>query len=245
MNNPSTEFQTVNDDSVKAEADRIQTVYRKRSLSHHYSWFDPSYAFMIQQRNQVLLKLLDQHAVSKHFNDFNLLDIGCGTGAWLRTFIEWGLRPENAFGIELLQERVDVAKCLCPTQVNIQQGNARNLPFADQTFDMVLQATVFTSILDENIQLEIAKEMLRIMKPGGVILWYDFFRNNPRNPNVRGVTKNRIHSLFPHQQISLTRTTLAPPITRFVVPKTWLGGVFLETMPFLRTHYLGIIRNIT
>ena len=41
---------------------------------------------MIQQRNQVLLKLLDQHAVSKHFNDFNLLDIGCGTGAWLRTF---------------------------------------------------------------------------------------------------------------------------------------------------------------
>ena len=32
MNNPSTEFQTVNDDSVKAEADRIQTVYRKQFL---------------------------------------------------------------------------------------------------------------------------------------------------------------------------------------------------------------------
>ena len=200
---------------------------------------------MIQRRNQHLLKLLARHAVSKHLNHLNFLDIGCGTGAWLRTFIEWGLRPEHAFGIELLKERVEIATNLSPGQTNIRQGNARNLPFLDKTFDMVLQATVFTSILDENIQSEIANEMLRVLKPGGIILWYDFFRNNPKNPDVRGVTKARIHSLFPNQQISLTRTTLAPPITRFVVPKTWLGGVLLETIPFLRTHYLGIIRNTT
>ena len=34
---------------------------------------------------------------------------------------------------------------------------------------------------------KVAAEMLRVVKPQGLILWYDFRYNNPRNSNVRGI----------------------------------------------------------
>jgi len=31
----------------------------------------------------------------------------------------------------------------------------------------------------------IATEMLRVLKPDGIILWYDYHMNNPKNPGVK------------------------------------------------------------
>jgi hypothetical protein len=50
-----------------------------------------------------------------------------------------------------------------------------------------MQFTVFTSILDKDMKRNIAAEMLRVLKPKGVIIWYDYFVNNPKNSDVRGV----------------------------------------------------------
>jgi hypothetical protein len=61
-------------------------------------------------------------------------------------------------------------------------------PYADSSFDLVLQSTVFTSILSSDIRKRVALEMIRVTRRGGAILWYDYFRNNPRNPDVRSVT---------------------------------------------------------
>lgn len=58
--------------------------------------------------------------------------------------------------------------------------------------------------------------MLRALKPDGIILWYDYHMNNPKNPDVKGVKKKEIYELFPHCQIDLKRITLAPPVTRLI-----------------------------
>jgi ubiquinone/menaquinone biosynthesis C-methylase UbiE len=89
----------------------------------------------------------------------------------------------------------------------------------------------------------IAKEMLRVLKPLGIILWYDFHMNNPRNPDVRGVKKKEIYELFPDCDIRLKRVTLAPPLARAIAPYSWLACYILEKIPLLRTHYLGVIRK--
>lgn len=172
-----------------------------------------------------------------------ILEVGCGSGDLLRDFIKWGARPENITGIELLPERVADAAHLCPKSMQICQGNAAALELPDETFDLVLQSTVFTSILDTDVKRQIASEMCRVLKPDGLILWYDYHMNNPRNPDVKGVKRREIHALFPKCEIRLQRITLAPPLSRLLAPYSWLLCYFLSKVPWLCTHYIGVIRK--
>ena len=172
-----------------------------------------------------------------------ILEVGCGTGEWLRDFIKWGARPENITGIDLLADRVSKARRLCPPAVRIECASAAELPFSNGTFDLVLQSTVFTSILDPDLKRRVAAEMMRVVKPDGFILWYDYHVNNPWNPDVRGVKRREINRLFPDCRIELERITLLPPLARFLAPYSYLGCYLLEKFPPLCTHYLGVIRK--
>jgi len=52
-----------------------------------------------------------------------MLDIGCGSGRWIREFIKLGATPENLAGIDLLDWRVDDARRTCPARVRLKCGN--------------------------------------------------------------------------------------------------------------------------
>lgn len=108
----------------------------------------------------------------------------------MRDFIQWGARPENLYGIDLLEDRIKKAKEINPN-INFICGNAKNLDFPDKNFDIVLQSTCFTSILDQEMKKSIAREVLRVLKDEGIILWYDFRYNNPKNPDVKGIEKKK------------------------------------------------------
>lgn len=225
-----------------AEEARIRSAYARRQEHARYSWFSPGHLFIAQERERRCLALLKRHGFAdlptKH-----ILEVGCGTGGWLREFIKWGARPEHITGIDLLADRVAEAQHLCPAAVQIHCGSATQLPFPDATFDLVLQSTVFTSVLDPSVKHQIASEMLRVLKGDGLIVWYDFHVNNPRNPDVRGVKKEEIRRLFPACQIHLSRITLAPPLVRLLAPYSWLACYCLSKIPWLCTHYLGVIRK--
>jgi SAM-dependent methyltransferase len=230
-------------DSAPAEEARIRAVYAKRGVEDpRYSWFNPAYQFMAQQRERQLLKLLRQYELAD-LKSKAILEVGCGTGQWLRDFIKWGAVPENIAGIDLLLDRALRARELCPSGVNIQCASAAQLPFCSEKFDIVLQATVFTSILDNELKYQIAAEMLRVVKADGLILWYDYYANNPWNKDVRGVKSREIYELFPDCRIKLERITLLPPLARKLAPYSDLSCYLLEKVPLLCTHYLGVIRK--
>lgn len=228
-------------ESLVAEEKRIQEAYARRHSTSLYSRFNTAYLFMVQEREERYLALLSRYGCTALENK-NILEIGCGTGDLLRDLIKWGARPENLFGVELIGERVSEAIHLCPKDVKILQGNAAKLRFADKMFDMVLQSTVFTSVLDSNMKRQMAAEMRRVLKRDGLIVWYDYHMNNPRNPDVKGVRLREIKALFPACEIRLERITLAPPIARRVAPYSWLACYFLSKIPWLCSHYIGIIR---
>ena len=121
-------------------------------------------------------------------------------------------------------------------------ADGARLPVGDKTFDVVMQVTMFTSILDPALRRQVAAEMQRVLAPGGCILWYDFFLDNPRNADVRGVGRKELRSLFPGSHLSLRRVTLAPPLGRAVAPRSVLLARALEAVPLLRSHYAGVIR---
>jgi SAM-dependent methyltransferase len=228
--------------SIELEEARIRAAYAKRQRDFRYSWFNPGHLLMVQERERRLLALLKRHSFTA-LNIKKILEIGCGTGYWLREFIQWGARPENVTGIDLLPDRVAEARQLSPEAVNVDCGSAVNLDFPNAMFDLVLQATAFSSILDSGMKQQIASEMLRVLRHDGLILWYDYYIDNPWNSDVRGIKKPEIYRLFPGCQIKLERLTLAPPLSRSLAPYSWLLCCFLERIPLLCTHYLGVIHK--
>ena len=66
-----------------------------------------------------------------------------------------------------------------------------------QIREVVLQSTVFASIVYPDLKRRVAAEMMRVVKPDGFMLWYDYHVNNPWNPEVRGVKTTRDSTVIP------------------------------------------------
>ena len=83
--------------------------------------------------------------------------------------------------------------------------------------------------------------MLKLVKPNGIILWYDFVYDNPNNKDVKGVSKQEIRQLFAKaSKITIKKVTLAPPIGRRVGN---LYGILNGLFPFLRSHVVAVIEK--
>lgn len=226
------------------EVKRIQDEFRRREREmpkDFYSLEHPGNLFHHLQRMRRILEVLRK----MHFfplKNKKILEVGCGTGDWLADFESWGADQDQLSGIDLDQIRIEKAKFRMP-RADIKTGDASELPWPDGIFDIILQPTVFTTILEPVMKQRIAKEMLRVLKPDGLILWYDFFWNNPNNVNVRKVGKNEIRNLFPDCHIEFQTITLAPPIARRLANYSWLMCYMLEQIRFLNTHYLAVIKH--
>lgn len=230
--------------TTDAEIRRIQAEYRRRAREipkDFYAAWKPANLFLYSQRTRGVLRALQSCGLFP-LADKAILEVGCGCGGWLLDLLSWGADPTRLAGIDLDQARLESAKARLG-RADLRYGDASELPWPEASFDLCLQSTVFTSILDERVKSAVAREMLRVLKPSGVILWYDFRYNNPRNPHVRGIEAAEIRRLFPGCDIWLQKVTLAPPIARRLVPVSWILCLLLEKIPVLRTHYLGVIRK--
>ncbi len=229
---------------IRVEAERIRNEFARRDREvpgDLYALSNRSAFFAHQQRLKDLLKVFRADGIfpleSKH-----ILDVGCGSGSWLHDLEPWGATRACLHGIDLGDQRVAAAQVLLPG-ADIRQGDATALPWPDEHFDVVHQSTVFTSVLDALVKEQIAREMMRVLKPGGAIVWFDFAWNNPWNASVRGIGRKEVARLFPGFTAKLRRVTLAPPLMRRIVPVTWFGASLLEATTLLNSHLLGTLRR--
>ncbi|MGH7232099.1 MAG: class I SAM-dependent methyltransferase, partial [Nitrospiraceae bacterium] len=144
---------------VANEERRIKLAYDSQQPRNYYSWFTPGNVFVVQERERRLLRLLKARGVHS-LEDKRILDFGCGSGHWVREFVRWGAQPENITGIDLILPRIKIATDLCPRGVTLQCMNGAMLDFHGESFDLVLQSLVFTSVLDESMKYRMAQEML-------------------------------------------------------------------------------------
>lgn len=228
----------------QADLDRLQREYadrhRRLAGSDIYSPFNKANLFALQQRQREVLTLLRRHGVSS-LADRAILEVGCGAGGVLAQFLSDGANPNCLYGLDILPDRLAEAKARLAGAVFLN-ANGTNIPFRSGVFDLVLQFTAFSSVLDPVVRQGMAREMLRVLKPGGLILWYDFWLN-PTNHQTHGIRPPEIRQLFPGCGYDFRRITLAPPVARRLVPVSWLLCAFLEKLRIFNTHYLLAIQK--
>ena len=226
------------------DKDRLRHEYQERERhfegTQKYGPQDVAYQFTMQQREAALTRLFKRQGIGS-LAGLMLLDVGCGNGGILPQFLARGATPGRLHGTDLLPSRLKRAHERFP-ELLLTCSDGQQLPYATGTFDIVTQFTVFSSILDSGIRESMANEMLRVVKPDGLIIWYDFWLN-PSNKQTQGIRPGEIRKLFRGARCDFSRITLAPPIVRLIAPRSrWLCAA-LERVRLLNSHYLAAIRH--
>jgi len=232
---------------------RLRNEYERRkqrfAQSDLYSLFNVANLFIIQGRQRQVLAALKKNGFTD-LSNLRILEMGCGGGGVLTEYLGFGASPENLIGVDLLFDRLHHARHILPGS-GFANADGQSLPYPSGTFDLVLQYTAISSILDPQIRRNICAELLRVLrspdpasgKLGGLLLWYDFWLN-PANPQTRGVRPQEIRDLFPGCNFEFHRLTLVPPLARRLVPLSWGLALFLERLKIFNSHYLAAIRPL-
>jgi ubiquinone/menaquinone biosynthesis C-methylase UbiE len=230
---------------IELELARIEDEYGRRAYGNiyaeRYSYFNEAALLHAQSLERNVLALLKRHEFT-NLAEKKILDVGCGHGAHLRRFLDYGALPANLSGIDLMAQRIEHAHRLHPA-IEWSVGSAHQLPYPDAAFDLVMSSVMFSSILSKPLRQKIADEMWRVRKPGGLILFHDFMFSNPQNLAVQGINNAQILRLFrrPGARFDFRRIILAPPISRIVAPRAYWIAHALEQLKILNTHTIGII----
>jgi ubiquinone/menaquinone biosynthesis C-methylase UbiE len=148
------------------ELNRIHLEYedRKRRLSGSdiYSAFNQSYLFMLQGRQRAVLSALKRNGFLG-LPKLKILEMGCGGGGVLAEYLAFGVPSSNLYGVDLLPDRLTYANNWLPG-CSFSNADGQYLPFAPQSFDLVMQYTAISSILDADIRRNICEDMMRVVK---------------------------------------------------------------------------------
>lgn len=125
--------------------------------------------------------LLDEVAVAP---DARVLDLGCGRGAVLLAVAGRLGAEGHAEGIDLWRSidqsgnSMEVAMANAEAEgvagtVELHTGDLRNLPFEDNSFDLVVSSLAIHNIKSKTERDDAAIEALRVVRPGGQVVMVD------------------------------------------------------------------------
>ena len=134
-----------------------------------------------------------------------VLDLGCGDGT---TAIPLALLGAEVVGIDIARYLVEAGTKRAAeaglTRLKFQEGDACNLQgVGDHSFDLTL--SMFGAMFAPK-PVEVAKEMVRVTKPGGRIVMGNWIPNDPT---------------FVSQLLKISSAFTPPPPEGFVSPMTW------------------------
>jgi SAM-dependent methyltransferase len=176
---------------------------RQRSLEKAALLGEPSYVWREGQSRRFKM-ILD--AAGERISG-RVLENGCGVGMYVERLAGHG---GQVVGLEYDLERAAEANC---RSRDIIGAAGEHLPFADETFDLILSHEVLEHVHDDRLAVS---EMVRILRPGGRIIIFVPNRGYPFEthgiywrgryvfgniPLVNYLPKRLRHRLAPHVRV--------------------------------------------
>jgi ubiquinone/menaquinone biosynthesis C-methylase UbiE len=119
-----------------------------------------------------------------------VLDVGCGTGRLLRA-ARFCYPVAELVGVDMAGQMVAAAIAVTPSGLRIRyvQARAERLPFSDARFDLVFSTLSLRHWADPPVGMA---EVARVLRPTGMLVLADIFRDRPRpDPRVRVLRRRR------------------------------------------------------
>jgi ubiquinone/menaquinone biosynthesis C-methylase UbiE len=102
-----------------------------------------------------------------------VLDVGCGTGLLLRLLADRLPEAAELVGVDAAAGMIAAANSMAnDPRLSFHGGVAENLPFSDETFDLVVSTTSFDHWEDQEAGLS---ECARVLDRGGRLVLVDLF----------------------------------------------------------------------
>ncbi len=104
-----------------------------------------------------------------------ILDVGCGTGYFVRMLAEIAGPPGAVVGVDAAPEMIAHASSRSRSAANVsfEVGSAGALSFPDSSFDVVVSSLTMHHVAPAE-QLAAVQEMRRVLRPGGTLLIAEF-----------------------------------------------------------------------
>lgn len=149
----------MNEVKVRTQYDRLADIYDLR-------W-----------RNYIFNTLTFLHNWERIELQDRVLDVACGTGEFERLLLERN-PTQKITGIDISENMLSVAKEKYQTYPNVEfhQASVHSLPFASQSFDLVVSANAFHYFDEPEVALA---EMKRVLKPNGKLVILDWNKDYP------------------------------------------------------------------
>ncbi len=193
--------------------------------------------YLTDRRWRVIRAALGRLAVGRGGGRY--LEIGCGDGTGLDQVASAGLGFAEIVGVDILMERSDRASARRP-DVHVICADATCLPFSSGSFDYLVQCMLLTSVLSSRSRVQVAREIVRVIRPGGHFLSLDLrYPALPRRGRI-GLGLGRLRRLFSGMSLVTSDThVILPPLARLLAGRAPICDR-LAAIAVLRAYRLAV-----
>lgn len=199
--------------------------FDRRARSYERDWRSEFHAPVVATAAGVALAALPHPA--------SVLDVGCGTGALLRTLADRLPACVALSGVDPAPAMLEVGRAALGqrSRVWLVGAVAERLPFRDASFDLVVTTVSFDHWTDQPAGLG---EAARVLRPGGRLVLVDLFAVGWLRPiTALGRRRNRVRTIA-ELEAMLTQARLTPlawervydlgplPLVRAVIAGQWV-----------------------
>lgn len=127
-------------------------------------------------QDTVFTRLFDKYAAQLALpTPAQVLEVGCGTGAMLRSLVHRNDFSGMAFGVDQSLHFIETARRFAQDEnvsdrIEFRVGDAHSLDFPSATFDAVIAHTLISHVTEPTTVL---REMARVVRPGGIVVIFD------------------------------------------------------------------------